>query len=147
MNDKMEEQLDQTVKGRFISAMEGVDWATIDQIEAKLNLIPGFWDSIATIEQIKSQWRKQKIRHLTKTVRVDGVPLFASVETMNDEGEVIKIYKNETTFTPEDYKTASIYHSKTGVHHLKMSKYYAEGYERLTDKQIDLPFDPTKLID
>lgn len=77
-----------------------------------------------------------------RSLKVDGMPLFASINTMDDEGETQRVYKNENSFSSEDYKTASLYHSKTGVHHLQMSKYYAEGYERLTDKQIDLPFDP-----
>lgn len=147
MKDKITREINETINEKFIAALEGVEWATIDQIVEKLSLIPNFWESIATLEEIKEQWRKEFARRKIRTLKVDGMPLFASLEEMDDNGDVQRVYKNEAVFTAEDYHSASLFHSRTGIHHLKMSKHYAEGYKRMTDEQIDLPFDVEKLID
>lgn len=147
MTDKITEQLDATIKEKFAQALECVEWKSTERIVEQLDLIPGFWESVATIEEIKKQWKMQKARQTMRSFKLDGIPLYASIEITSEEGNTERVYKEERELNPEDCRKTTAYHSQRGIHHFKMAKHYAERYERLTDKQIALPFDPKNLPD
>lgn len=54
MKNKIEKQLNESINEKFINAMEGIEWATIDEIMARLDLIPNFGSLLQPLRKSKS---------------------------------------------------------------------------------------------
>lgn len=145
--DDITKQANKITNQKFLEALGDSKWAEVAEIIEKLDEIPGFWQNILIMDAVKDDWKKRFVRRKIKQLRVDGFPLFASIETKNKEGDLIRVYKREDSFIPEDFQKAAEYHGSVTVYHAKMARHYADGYESATGKQILLPFTNEAFID
>lgn len=147
MPDNISEHIERTSTDKFVQAVENVEWAEIGEIVERLDAIPNFWENVMTLEQLRDTWKRTFVRRKIKQIKVDGIPLFASVETTNESGETVRVYKREDKFVPEDFQKAANYYGNQTVYNAKMAVHYADGFENVTGKKMILPFDPECLID
>ncbi len=109
----------------FIEATRDARWATIEDLQARLDAID-FWTEdfkAASVDANKKTWIRREIRRITDA---DGWPVFASVSTIdpltNDES---RVYKQEAIFDRDDYLQVVQYHQRRAVYHEKMAAGYA----------------------
>ncbi len=132
----------------FEDVMAGAaKWATIDEIRDLCDNAEGFW-SQEFIDSAATKSKNAKIRRLIKTLKDEtGFPLHASVETTNEDGETIRVYKQELLFDPDDYRQVVTYHSDRASHHGRMARGYAkrsdERFKTELDRQLTIDFDDT----
>lgn len=121
-----------TDKARFQELMGNADaWMPIEDLVALCDQ-EGFWKD-AFLEGAVDAAKKSQVRRLIKTLTDDGDwPLWASVETTNEEGKAERVYKQEVLFDPDDYRQVVEYHSDRATHHGRM----ARGYAKRCDKRF-----------
>lgn len=128
-------------KQNFRQAIEEVDqWATIDELVVICDEA-GVWpeDFIdGALDRAKKAFIRQQIKQQKDG---DNWPLWASVETQNEEGETVRIYKQEMLFDPEDYRQVVAYHADRQHYHATMATGYADRCERRFHVQLALPFE------
>jgi hypothetical protein len=113
-------------------------WATIDELVACLdrdNRWPQEW-----LTMVSARAKKDEVRHLIRRCKDEnGWPTVASVITQTPEGKV-RVYKQETLFTLDDYRQAVAYHHGRAKHFTKMRDGYRKRcYERL-HVQLEIPY-------
>lgn len=147
IKEDVENEINKSVNEHLLESFDGSKWAQIHEIIEALDALPDFWKKIATAENIRRNWKKMFVRRKIKRFKVKGFPLFASLEMEDGNGKLIRVYKREDSFSAEDFQQAAMYHGNKTVHHAKMAKHYADGYEEATGIQMLLPFDPDDLVD
>lgn len=147
-NKEIEQDIKKTKSAKFLEALEGEQWITTEAIIEKLDLIPGFWANVFALESMHKMLKKTFVRREIKQLKNDdGMPIFASIETVSSEGETLRVYKHENSFAPEDFRKAAEFYSNLGIGHLRKAAHYAEGYKLSTGKQMKLPFNPETFAD
>jgi hypothetical protein len=91
------------LKQDFCEALKGVGrWATIKELVNACDRA-GYWDE----EFLTEVAYKAKAAHVRRMIRQDkdenGWPHWHSVETTNEEGETVRVYKQEELFDVNDY--------------------------------------------
>lgn len=130
---------DPSNQDRFEQAISGMsDWATIDALIARLDFVE-YW----TPEFRETCVRQAKAAHARRMMKqlqdATGWPVFASVETKTPEGEVQRVYKQETLFDVNDYFQVVVYHRGRSNYHQKMASGYKRRAEERFHTQLNLP--------
>jgi hypothetical protein len=74
---------------------------------------------------------KEKIFELLeKSVDDRGLPVFGVIEIENEQGELVKAYKQEKLFDAEDYRKAAEYQAQLANDHRILADYYRAEYEK-----------------
>ncbi|KKL21525.1 hypothetical protein LCGC14_2444600 [marine sediment metagenome] len=122
----------QSEKAQFEKLLGDADrWTTIDDL-VRICDEGGLW-SDEFLETVTDKAKKAQLRRLIKGVKDESNwPVWASVETTNEEGETVRVYKQELLFDPEDYRKVVSYHSDRASHHGRM----ARGYAKRCDKRF-----------
>jgi hypothetical protein len=130
----------------FIKATENNEWSTIDELVDALNKVPEFWArAISADSTLKLQ--KQIARQFIKQRKDEnGIPLYASIQKEDENGNLVRVYKQEALFDLSDYVQTADFHGKQVVHHAKMAAHYADGYKKITGKQMLLPFNEKAIL-
>lgn len=114
-------------------------WASIDALVDACEQA-GFWGA-DFVQAATVQAKKSHVRKLIKSLKdKEGWPVWASVETTNESGETVRVYKQETLFDIEDYRKVVNYHAGVAQHHVAMARGYARRCKKRFNKQIALPF-------
>ena len=58
MVKNIEEQINRTTREKFLEAVNGDTWAETDGLVDKLDTMPGFWENVATLEEISRAWKR-----------------------------------------------------------------------------------------
>jgi len=106
--------------------------------KAKLDAA-GFWNEriAALLEEAKLNY----VRRMFRKMRAPGGHrVFASVETVNDAGDKVRVYKQELLFNPEDYRQVVNYHQQMALHHMAEANGYAARCAERFNTQMVLPF-------
>ncbi len=130
-----------TDKARFQALMGNADaWMSIENLVGLCDR-EEFWKD-DFIAGALGDAKKAHIRRLIKQLKdEDKWPLWASVETTNEEGETERVYKQELLFDPNDYRQVVEYHSKRASYHRKTAEGYAARCRKRFDVQLHLAFD------
>lgn len=125
---------------RFSEAMAQANaWATIDTLVALAEEHGCFGDEF--LSQAESVAKKNAVRRMVKQLKdASGEPVWASVETTNDDGKTVRVYKQETLFNVEDYRQVIGYHSDRSDYHRAMATGYATRCKKRFGKQIPTMF-------
>jgi len=127
-------------KERFVAVAGGLRWATIEGIVERLDEAD-YWEE-GFDENAVQQKKKQHVRDKIKRLKDEsGFPIFASVEETDEDGETVRVYKQEEFFDPDDYKKAAYFHAGRAKYHDDMAVGYKERGERRYGVQIPLPFE------
>src|SRR5512137_1067427 len=136
----MMEKIKQSDKSRFQELLGNADcFNTIEELVSMCDQA-GFWtdDFLATVTDVA---KKSTIRRLIRDVRdEDGWPSIGSIETTNEAGETVRVYKQEALFDIEDYRKVVAYHSERSRHHRNMAIGYAKRCKTRFNKQPPLDF-------
>lgn len=109
------------------------EWQTIDGLVAVCDEA-GCW-GIGFTQRATANAKKSQIRKVVSNLKdEDGFPLFPSITIIDDEGKRKRVYKQETLFDVEDYKTVDNYHARLSNHHKDM----AEGYVKRCEDKHDV---------
>lgn len=120
-------------KSRFQELMGNADnWASIDDLVALCDEAEYWTDEF--MEGVAAHAKKDHLRRLIKTLKEDGWPLWASVETKDEAGETCRIYKQELLFDIEDYRQVASYHNDRSRYHRRM----AAGYKTRCKKRFNV---------
>lgn len=139
-------QKHESVRDLFLKATESAKWGTIDELISAIDEVPEIWARVASSD-ITTSWKKAQARRLIKTLKNDdGEPLYASIVQTDENGNEIRVYKQETLFDINDYMQAATYHGKMVIHHAKEASRYSKGYQQKTGKQFHLPFDESAIL-
>ena len=112
-------------------------WQTIDDVVSMLDDV-GFWDD-GFARNAVSNAKKAYIRNLIRTLKDrDGFPLFPSVRMVDEDGNKRRVYKQETLFDVDDYRTMVDYHANLSNHHRQMAEGYVERCEKRHLVQLSL---------
>ena len=130
-----------TEKTKFVELMGSADaWASVDQLVAACNEAE-IWPE-GFLETVEAKAKKAHVRRMVRSLKDEGGwPLWASIETTNERGEPVRIYKQETLFDVGDYRQVVHYHSDRSRHHRTMAIGYAQRCKRRFGRQLMLPFD------
>ncbi len=122
----------QNDKTRFLDLMGNEDqWGSIDELLAICDE-GDFWTT-EFLEGAEDTAKKSHLRRLIKSLKdEEGWPIVASLNTTNDEGETVRVYKQELLFDPDDYRQVVAYHGDRANHHGRM----ARGYAKRCDKRF-----------
>lgn len=122
----------------FLGATSGAQWATIDELVSMLDHAE-YWDDAFTAQAV-AQRKKIHIRGVIRNLKdKDGWPLFASVVQTDEDGNEIRIYKQEEFFDRDDYMQVVDYHVDIVRHHTKMALGYRDRAKVRYGMQIPLP--------
>lgn len=114
-------------------------WANIDTLIALCDE-HGFWTD-EFIAHVEDNAKKSFVRRMIKTLKTDeGDPVWASVEMTDDEGKTVRVYKQETLFSLDDYRQVVEYHTDRSNHHREMAMGYATRCRKRFKKQIPTMF-------
>lgn len=92
----------------------------------------------------KSAVMNAKKAHLRKALKIkdeEGMPLFASIVTEDENGKKVRRYKQEALFDVEDYRQVAQYHMQAADHHTTMSKNYIRRCKTRFNVQLRFDFD------
>lgn len=125
---------------RFLEATSAANaWAKIDTLVALCDE-HGFWND-EFLSHTADNAKKAFVRRMIKTLKTDdGDPVWASVETTDDEGKTVRVYKQETLFNVDDYRQVVSYHGDRANHHREMALGYARRCKKRFGKQIATMF-------
>lgn len=59
-----------------------------------------------------------------------GLPVFGIIETVDENGNLVKAYKRENLFNAEDYREAALYQAKLANNHKILADYYMAELEK-----------------
>lgn len=136
----------ETAMELFVKATETSKWETIDELLNAVDKVPEFWEKVLSADT-DTKFRKQILRQWVRKIKTkEGYPLYASIKTTDEQGNVKQVYKQETLFDMSDYQQAAVYHGKAVVHHAQLAAHYAKGFKQLTGKQMQLPFDERAIL-
>lgn len=126
---------------RFERVMGNADsWATIDDL-VELCESDGYWSNEFQATAALNA-KKAHVRRMIRTLRdSDDWPVWASVETTNDKGETVRVYKQETLFDVEDYRQVVSYHVDRTNYSRRMATGYARRCKKRFHKQIPMHFE------
>ena len=129
-----------TDREAFAKIMANADkWATIDDIMGMCDKA-GYW-SETFLEESEVQSKKSHIRRLVRGLKDEtNWPVWASVEKTDENGNKVRVYKQETLFDVDDYRQAVSYHSGVSNHHRAMASGYARRCRNRFNRQIPLNF-------
>lgn len=123
---------------RFLEATGAAKWATIDELVAMLD-DADYWEE-EFIQGSLDMAKKAAIRGTIAQLKdANGWPVFASVVQMDDDGNKVRIYKQESFFDPDDYYQVTTYHVGLARHHSTKAKGYAKRAQERYGMQIPLP--------
>ncbi len=122
----MTRQVSATERTRFQAITGNADgWASIDEL-VDLCDQEGFWEP-AFLESATNQAKKSQIRRLMRSLKDDeNWPVWASVETTDEDGKTVRRYKQETLFDVEDYRKTVDYWADRARYAGGMAKGYAK---------------------
>lgn len=125
---------------RFAEITGNLDgWASIQELVDVCDSV-GFW-SEDFYSEAQDKAKKAEIRRLIKSIRTDGVPEWASIETTDENGKTKRVYKQETLFDISDYQQVVDYHAGRATYHRDTAKGYADRCEKRFNVQLRFPFD------
>jgi hypothetical protein len=132
------EKIKQSEKSRFQVLLGDADcFDTIEELVAKCDQA-NFWadDFFETVVDVA---KKSTIRRLIRDVKDEfGWPSIASIETINEAGETVRVYKQEALFDVEDYRQVIYYHGDRSRHHRNMAVGYARRCKLRFNRQLPL---------
>ena len=130
----------QSDKIRFQELMGNADrFASIEELMAICD--EGEYWSDEFMETVTEQAKKFHIRRLIKSLKgKDGFPLYASVETTDENGKTCRVYKQELLFDVEDYRKVVTYHHNRSNYHRRMAAGYKSRCNKRFNVQLPLPF-------
>lgn len=128
-------------KTRFMELIgEAENWTSIDDLLTACDKAD-FWTE-DFLDSVAERAKKSHLRRLIRSLKDgSGWPLWASVETTNESGEPVRVYKQEFLFDVGDYRQVVKYHSERSAHHRKMASGYAKRCKERFDRQLLLDFD------
>ncbi len=120
----------------FVDLLSGEsDWMTIDEVVALCDEA-GFWDRDFETRALANA-KKAKIRRAIGQLKdKHGLPKFPSIMITDDEGVKKRVYKQETLFDVEDYKTIVNCHVALANHHRDRAIEYVKRCERRHEVQL-----------
>lgn len=122
----------------FLEATGKAQWATIDELVSMLDKAE-YWDEAFTAQAV-AQRKKIHIRGVIRNLKdKDGWPIFASVVQVDEDGNEVRIYKQETFFDRDDYMQVVSYHVDIVRHHVTMAVGYRQRAKHRYGMQIELP--------
>lgn len=132
------EKVRQTDRERFESLMGNADkWASIEDLVSLCD-DAGYW-SDEFYAQAQGSAKKSMVRRLIRTLKDDtDFPVWASVETTNEDGKNVRVYKQETLFDVDDYRQVVSYHSDRSSYHATVAKEYAKRCKVRFNKQLKI---------
>ncbi len=127
-------------KERFTQAVANAhEWGTIDDLIEVCD-DAGYW-SEEFLSHTEAAAKKSHVRRMIRSLKsADDWPIWASVESQNEEGKTVKMYKQETLFDVEDYRQIVRYHAERSDYHHHMAKGYAKRCRKRFGVQLQLPF-------
>jgi hypothetical protein len=130
---------DKMTRERFIELTKSQSWSTTDEYVRLLDS-SDFWKS-GFVEHALEIAKKDYVRRMVRTIRDEnGWPIIASVVTTNDDGEEVRIYKQEYLFNLSDYEQVASYHHERGIYHMHMANGYVIRANERFNQQMHLPF-------
>ncbi len=116
------------------------EFATIDKI-MELCDSAGFW-SEEFQQAVAVKAKKSELRRLMKRAKhQDGTPVFASIKTANEDGELVNVYKQETLFDVADYRQVVSYYVTGSNQYAATAKQYAKRCKKRFNVNIPLKFE------
>lgn len=126
-------------KERFIEITQEEQWSTIEQYLERLD-DNDFWTREFEVQALAIA-KKDYIRRTVRGIKDEsGWPIIASIVTTDEDGEEVRVYKQEHLFNLEDYKQVATYHQERGRYHMKTANGYVERANARFGKQLALPF-------
>jgi hypothetical protein len=144
VSDKKADRHEEPVRDCLEKVMsQSGGWATIDQIVTRLDA-EGCWPA-EFLARAMDEAKKQLARRLIRQSKDEkGWPTIASVETVNADGQTVRVYKQETLFEVEDYKQVVQYHHERSAYHRKMREGYRRRAKQRFGVQLPIPFPALK---
>lgn len=132
-------------KERFMALvqhMPALSWATIDEIIAACDQQEGFWEeewlTATTLIAKKSLIRK----HIRDVKDTDGMPLWHSLVTKDEDGREVHKYKQEVLFDQEDYLQVINYYVDRSLYTMRMAEALRDrAVKRYDLEQLALPWE------
>lgn len=88
---------------------------------------------------------KSQVRRLIKKLRgADGVPDFASIIRKNEDGDKVRVYKQETLFDMNDYRQTINYWHQAKKYAGKMEHGYRKRCRERFGMDPELPFEESR---
>ena len=126
-------------KARFQELMGNTDaFVSIDELVTICDEA-AYW-SDQFMETVTAQAKKFHIRRLIKSLKEDGWPLWASVETTDEQGNPCRMYKQELLFDIEDYRKVVEYHHDRSNYHRRIATGYKTRCKKRFNVQLNLSF-------
>lgn len=126
-------------RANFIEAVNGSEWATVDKLVEMCDAANVWPEDF--IDTVLINAKKSFVRRQIKQLKDDeNWPLWASVETQNEDGETVRIYKQETLFDVEDYRQVVAYHADRREYHGMLAEGYVVRCNRRFHVQLKLSF-------
>ena len=86
--------------------------------------------------------KKAHIRRLIKTIKDDDDwPVWASIDSTDEDGNMLRVYKQELLFDVEDYRKVVTYHADRSAYHKQMALGYGTHCKRRFGIQLHFDFD------
>lgn len=84
-----------------------------------------------TNEKLTSDLVKETVTEIfEKAVDERGLPVFGVIEIEDADGNFTKAYKQEKSFTADDYRLAANYQAKLASNHKELADYYSSEFKK-----------------
>lgn len=108
-------------KEAFATALNGTDWASIEDLAA-LAMDSGEIVTEEDREEAVLRSTKAAIRQYMKSATdANGEPLYHSIQQVQPDGSTVRVYKQEDLFDGTDYQQVINDHVKRAEYHVKRS--------------------------
>lgn len=120
--------------------METEGWMTTDALARAIrerDCLDAEWRAAAEERALRYELRK-----LLRTSKdADGWPRYGNVIDVDEQGNRIQLYKQETLFDVDDYRQVMESHGRIANHHVEMMIGYREHCQSRYDVQLPLPLE------
>ena len=128
-------------KQDFAEVVSGVGcWATIDELIEQFD-DKDYWNEDFYAEAVRDAKAAHIRRGMREQKKADGEPEWRSVMTTRDDGQVVRVYKQEVMFNLDDFRQVHVYHCERAMHHISRARYVARTVKKEYGVQLTFPFD------
>ncbi len=120
---------------------QSFDWATIDEIVIACDRAGDFWPQ-DWLNQTTVFAKKSMIRRLIRQIRSDdGSPAFHSIVQADENGNEVRVYKQQDLFNVDDYLQTINYNVGRAQHFIKAATDLRSDLQKTTSIQLKFPWE------
>ena len=111
---------------------------TIEEVVTMLDEKSYNWGADFNARELAKAKKARIRREISRLKDKEGFPKFPSIIVVGEDGVRKQVFKQETLFDVEDYKTIVSYHVKLSNHHRDMAKGYVKRCKARHEVQLSL---------